>query len=381
MSKPAIAIAAAVGLLGLARLLHAATDGAPTPDDALSRALAEPEPADAEELEQRTSRYLRGWRLALTQQLADGEPDAQADDGEGEQSVAATTFAPEFYFDEEHIYIRSVTFGADRFFVLDAGRTRLPGWPCDAQCLADTRHIRPPSVRAYTTVGELDADLGFEPYEFDGADSVVAIVYAEGKLYVMNDNPPKVYVYRVDGGRVPHEDFYLAGGERSREGDFHPSDIIHLPRDFVHAAGRFYVLDQGTNQDSPKVGVYDTAGTPIPEADFRIDGLNYRVCGSGDDSCEWPETIIHANGALHVRVWVNAPGWPSVDRPIWLYALDGTRTGTFRFDDSAFFAHGMTLANDWFYLLSDVSNIRPRRICAYTPQGQRVEPSDSGRYC
>ena len=212
MSKPAIAIAAAVGLLGFARLLHAAADGAPTPHDALSRALAEPEPtADAEELEQRTSPYLRGWRLALTQRLADGEPDAQDDDGEGDQPVAATTFAP--------------------------------------------------------------------------------------------------------------------------------------------------------------------------EADFRIDGLNYRVCGSGDDSCEWPETIIHANGALHVRVWVTVPGWPSVDRPIWLYALDGTRTGTMHFDDSAFFAHGMTLANDWFYLLSSVSNIRPRRICAYTLQGQRVEPSDSGRYC
>ena len=230
VSKPAIAIAAAVGLLGFARLLHAAADGAPMRGDAPSRSPAASEPADEPELEQRTSRYLRGWRLALTQKLANGEPDAQDDDGEGDQPVAATTFAPEFYFDEEHIYIRSVTFGADRFFVLDAGRTRLPGWPCDAQCLADTRHIRPPSVRAYTTVGELDADLGFEPYEFDGADSVVAIVYAEGKLYVMNDNPPKVYVYRVDGRRVPHEDFYLAGGERSREGDFHPSDIIHLPR-------------------------------------------------------------------------------------------------------------------------------------------------------
>ena len=381
MSKPAIAIAAAVGLLGFAGLLHAAADGARTPGDALSRSPAASEPADAQEHEQHTSRYLQGWRLALTQKPADGEPDAQADDGDDDQPVAATTFAPEFYFNEEHVYIRSVTFGTDRFFVLDAGRTRSPGWPCDAQCLADTRHLRPPSVRAYTTAGDLDASLGFEPYEFDGADSVVAIVYAGGKLYVMNDNPPKVYVYGIDGRRVPNEDFYLAGGERSREEDFHPSDIIHFPVDFVHAAGRFYVLDQGTNQDSPKVGVYDTAGTPIPEADFRIDGLNYRVCGSGDDSCEWPESIIYANGTLHVKVWVRVSGWPSVEHPIWLYALDGTRTGTLHFDDSALFTKGMTLANDWFYLLSNFSNIEPQRICAYTLQGQRVEPSDSGRHC
>ena len=366
MSKLAIAIAAAVGLLGFAGLLHAA---------------AEPG-ADAQEHEEHTSRYLRGWRLALTQKPAEGESDAQADDdGEDDQHVPATTFAPEFYLDEEHIYIRSVTFGADRFFVLDAGRKRLPGWPCDAQCLSETRHLRPPSVRAYTPAGDPDANIGFDAYEFDGADSVVAIVHAGGKLYVMNDNPPKVYVYGVDGRRVPHEDFYLAGGERARE-DGHDSDMVHLPRDFVHAAGRFYVLDQGTNQYSPKVTVYDTAGTRIPGADFRIDGLNYRVCGSGDRSCEWPETIIHANGTLHVRVWVNVPGWPSVDRPLWLYALDGSRTGTLHFDDSALFAQGMTLANDWFYLLSGISNIEPqRRVCAYTLQGQRVEPRDGGRYC
>ena len=366
MSRPAIATAAAVGLLGFAGVLHATADGAPTSGDAPSRSTATSEPADGQELVQHTSRYLRGWWLALTQPPAD-EPDVQADDGD-DQPVAATMFAPEFYFNEEHIYIRSVTFGADRFFVLDAGYTGV-GTP------------RPPSVQAYTTAGDLDVNVGFEPYEFDGEDYVVAIVHAAGKLYVMNSDPPKVYVYTTDGRRVENEDFYLAGGERSREEDFHPSDIIHHPVDFVHAAGRFYVLDPGTNQDSPKVGVYDTAGTRIPEAEFLIDGLNYRVCGSGDDTCEWPESIIHADGTLHVKVWVNVSGWPSVDHPIWLYALDGTRTGTFHFDDSALFTAGMTLANGWFYLLSLPSNIEPQRICAYTLEGQRVEPSDSGRYC
>ena len=366
--ETAIAIALAVGLLGFAGVLHAAADGAPASGDAPLRSTAPSEPADGQELVQHMSRYLRGWRLALTQRLAEGEADVQADDGDDDQPVAATTFAPEFYFDEEHIYIRSVTFGADRFFVLDTGFTGV-GTP------------KPPSVRAYTTAGDLDGNVGFEPYEFDGQDNVVAIVYAAGKLYVMNMDPPKVYVYTTDGRRVENEDFYLAGGERSREEDFHPSDTIHHPEDFVHAAGRFYVLDQGTNQDSPKVGVYDIAGTRIPEAEFLIDGLNYRVCGSGDDTCEWPENIIHANGMLHVKVNVNVPGWPSVDYPIWLYALDGTRTGTLHFDDSARFTHGMTLANGWFYLLSFNSGREPQRICAYTLQGQRVEPSDSGRHC
>ena len=232
-------------------------------------------------------------------------------------------------------------------------------------------------MRAYTTTGDLDASLDFEPYEYDAADHVVAIVYAAGKLYVMNRNPPKVYVYMPDGRRVVEEDFYLAGGERYREED-HDSDMIFGPADFVYAAGRFHVLARGTNQYAPKVWVHDTTGTRMPEAEFQIDGLRFEGCGSGDDSCEWPVSIAYANGILYVEVGVRVAGW--IEYPIWLYATDGNRTGTLHFDESARFTDGMTHANGWFYLLSD-SSTEPYRVCAYTLQGQRVAPSSAGGYC
>ena len=74
-------------------MLHAATDGVPTPGDAPSRSPAASEPgADAQALEEHTSRYLQGWRLALMQSPADGE---SVDDGDGDQPLAATTFAPD----------------------------------------------------------------------------------------------------------------------------------------------------------------------------------------------------------------------------------------------------------------------------------------------
>ena len=40
--------------------------------------------------------------------------------------------------------------------------------------------------------------------------------------------------------------------------------------------------------------VHDTAGTRIPEAEFRIDGLNYRVCGSfATAGSEAPSELHH----------------------------------------------------------------------------------------
>ena len=374
MSKPAIAIAAAGVLLGIAGVLSAAQ----ADDGAAKRADSSPAAStDVPELEHPTSRYSRGWRLALTQQLLEGRQD------DGGQPPDAVAFAPEFDLDDGHVWVTSVAFGEDRFFALDKGRKTIAGWPCDEACYAELANRPPPRMRAYTTTGDLDASLDFEPYEYDAADSVVAIVYAAGKLYVMNRNPPKVYVYMPDGRRVVEEDFYLAGGERYRE-DGHDSDMSHLPMDFVHAADRFYVLDQGSNQYAPKVWVHDTAGTRIPEAEFQIDGLRFESCGSGDDdSCEWPKSIVHADGTLYVRVWLSVPGWPTVDDPIWLYALDGSRAGTLHFDDSALFTAGMTHANGWFYLLSNHSNIRPDRLCAYTLEGQRVAPNaeGAGMYC
>ena len=377
MSKPAIAIAAAGVLLGIAGVLSAAQadDGAAKRAIFASPAKAAPAAStDAPELEQPTSRYTRGWRLAVAQQLLEPPPDG------GGQPSDAVSFAPEFDLDDRHVWVTSMAFGADRFFALDIGSTTTTGWPCDEACYARLANRPPPRVRAYTTTGDLDANLDFEPYEYDAADHVVAIVYAAGKLYVMNRNPPKVYVYMPDGRRVEEEDFYLAGGERYRE-DGHDSDMSHLPVDFVHAAGRFYVLDQGTNQYAPKVWIYDTAGARIPEAEFRIDGLRFEGCGSGDDSCEWPESIVHADGTLYVKVWLRVPGWPTVDHPIWLYALDGSRAGTLHFDDSALFTAGMTHANGWFYLLSNHSNTEPHRLCAYTLQGERLEPNSGDRYC
>ena len=374
MSKPAIAIAAAGVSLGIAGLLSAAQadDGAAKPADSTSPAAS----TDAAELEQRTSRYTRGWRLALAQQLLEGRQDG------GGQPPDAVAFAPEFYLDDGHVWVTSMAFGEDRFFALDIGRTTTAGWPCDEECYVRLANRRPPRVRAYTTTGDLDASLDFEPYEYDAADHVVAIVYAAGKLYVMNRNPPKVYVYMPDGRRVEEEDFYLAGGERYCE-DGHDSDMSRLPVDFVHAAGRFYVLDQGSNQYAPKVWVYDSAGARIPEAEFQIDGLRFEGCGSGNDSCEWPESIVHADGTLYVKVWLRVPGWPTVDHPIWLYVLDGSRAGTRHFDDSALFTDGMTHANGWFYLLSDYSSAEPHRLCAYTLEGQRVAPNaeGAGAYC
>ena len=368
MSKPAIASAAAGVSLGIAGLLSAAQadDGAAAPAAS----------TDAPELEQPASRYTRGWRLAVAQQLLEGRQD------DGGQPPDAVAFAPEFDLDDGHVWVTSVAFGDDRFFALDKGRTWVAGWPCDEACYARLANRPPPRVRAYKTTGDLDASLDFEPYEYDAADSVVAIVYAAGKLYVMNRNPPKVYVYMPDGRRMEEEDFYLAGGERYRE-DGHDSDMSRLPMDFVHAAGRFYVLDQGSNQYAPKVWVYDSAGARIREADFRIDGLRFEGCGSGDDSCEWPESIVHADGTLYVKVWLRVPGWPTVDHPIWLYALDGSRTGTLHFDDSALFTDGMTHANGWFYLLSVHSSAEPYRLCAYTLEGQRVAPNaeGAGMYC
>ena len=362
MSKPAIAIAAAVGLLGIAGLLHAAheADGLAV-QDAPSRSTAAPkESADEPELEQRTS-YLQGWRLALMQPAAD--------DGEDDQRPAATTFVPELYFDEAHVNIVSVTFGADRFFTLDTGY------------VVASHPLRAPNVRAYTPAGDLDPNFGFEPAFYDGADIAEAITYAAGKLYVLNRNPPKVYVYTTDGRRVPDEDFYLAGGERARE-EGYDDDMAFLPVDFTYAAGRFYILDRGTNNHSPKVFVHDTAGARIPEAEFLIDGLNYRVCGSADNTCESVDHIGHANGLLYVQVWLWTPEWPNYDDPFWTYTLDGTRTGTLRFDESARFTYGMTHANDWFYLLSGYSHIdEAQRICAYTQQGERVASSDEDRHC
>ena len=371
MSKPAIASAAVGVSLGIAGLLSAAQA-----DDGAAKSADSAESTDAAELEQPTSRYTRGWRLAVAQQLLEGRQD------DGGQPPDAVAFAPEFDLDDGHVWVTSVAFGEDRFFALDIGRTWVAGWPCDEACYARLADRPPPRVRAYTTTGDLDASLDFEPYEYDAADHVVAIVYAAGKLYVMNRNPPKVYVYMPDGRRVVEEDFYLAGGERYRE-DGHDSDMSRLPVDFVHAAGRFYVLDQGSNQYAPKVWVYDSAGARIREAEFQIDGLRFEGCGSGDDSCEWPESIVHADGTLYVKVWLRVPGWPTVDHPIWLYALDGSRAGTLHFDDSALFTDGMTHANGWFYLLSDYSSTEPYRVCAYTLQGQRVAPNaeGAGMYC
>lgn len=148
----------------------------------------------------------------------------------------------------------------------------------------------------------------------------------------------------------------------------------YSPLDFVHAAGRFYVLDGGSNRDAPKMFVYDTAGLRIPEAEFEIGGLRFESCGQGDGSCEYVQQIAHADGILYVKVRLNERLTSHVT--YWTYALAGDRTGTRYFNDAGN-TDAMTYANDWFYLVSN-SNAEPPRLCAYTPMGQRVQPDSEG---
>ena len=325
-------------------------------------------PADAQKLEQGASRYMRGWRLALI-----------ASDASSDSAIMQSPFAPNFYLEEGHVHVTSIAFGVNRFFALDPRRGVIPGWPCDADCYARFADDPPPSVLAYTTTGQRDSDLDFEPFRYDVADIVEAITYAGGKLYLLNRNPPKVHVYTVDGRRVQAEDFYLAEGERYRtpEGTWRGN---YSPRDFVHAAGRFYVLDGGSNRDAPKVFVYDTAGERIPEAEFAIDGLRFESCGQRDGSCEYVQQIGHADGVIYIKVRLNERLTSHVT--YWTYALAGHRTGTRYFKDAAF-TDAMTYANDWFYVVSNHTD-SPARLCAYTPMGQRVQPDSEGansRFC
>ena len=297
---------------------------------------------------------MRGWRLALTPPL--------------DNTAGSTPFAPSFYLDEAHVYVTSVAFGADRFFALDTRRVSFPGWPCDAGCYAEFADDPPPNVLAYSTTGERDSDMDFEPYRYDVADVMMAITYAGGKLYVLNRNPPKVYVYTVHGRRVRAEDFYLAGGERYRDSELTLRENYH-PLDFVHVAGRFYVLDRGSNRDAPKVFVYDIAGLRIPEAEFEVDGLRFESCGQGEGSCEYVDHIGHADGILYVKVLLNEPNErPVNDVAYWTYALAGHRTGTRYFRD-ALFTNAMTYANGWFFLVSNDTGVRPR-IFTYPPMGE-----------
>lgn len=196
-----VAVRSTTALLGLVGLALAALPTLAADDPVSAPA------ADAQELEQGVSRYTRGWRLALTQPLDDAaestEPQSMtASDASSGNATAPSSFAPNFYLDEEHVYVTSIAFGANRFFALDTRRGLLPGWPCDADCYARFADDPPPSVLAYSTTGQRDADMDFEPYRYDVVDSVEAITYAGGKLYVLNRNPPKVHVYTVDGRRV-----------------------------------------------------------------------------------------------------------------------------------------------------------------------------------
>ena len=139
MSKPAIAIAAAGVLLGIAGVLSAAQadDGAAKRAIFASPAKAAPAAStDAPELEQPTSRYTRGWRLAVAQQLLEPPPDG------GGQPSDAVSFAPEFDLDDRHVWVTSMAFGADRFFALDIGSTRLPGGPATKRATRGWRTVR-----------------------------------------------------------------------------------------------------------------------------------------------------------------------------------------------------------------------------------------------
>lgn len=361
-------------LLGASTAAGEAPDASNAPHVVVAPAYRDTPPAEV-----RRASYLMGWRVALTRRAYVEQPTTKAPSAPAETPPQQQHFAPEFDLVGVHVFVQSVAFGGERFYALDTGRTSFPDWPCDADCYALFSADPPPRVYAYTITGDRDTDIAFEPHQHDAADYVRAIEYADDRLYVLNVNPPKVHAYTLDGARVPGEDFYLAGGEHHRtwDGNGWPNCC---PADFAHADGRFYVLDQGTNNHAPKVFVYDTAGRRDRAAEFQIDGLRYEMCGTGA-VCEYPTHIVHADGALYVKVRVPNS---AVDVPVWRYSMAGAREGTLNFGHSALFTYGMTYANDWLYLLSHINIRGLQRICAYTTQGKRVmstgvEPT--GRFC
>ena len=348
MTRAAVTIAA-LAAMGGAPLVATAD---PSPDAAASAGEAE----YMAELHQRLSQPLRGWRLALL-------------------PSSAPSFAPEFHLDARHVFVRSMAFGGNRFFALDVRRVVSPGWPCDENCRAGFANDPPARVVAYTPSGRRDDRGSFELHRYDVVDDTKAIIWANGKLHALNSNPPKVHAYTKQGQPVQDEGFHLAGGERYRTYDGAARDN-YRPVDFVYAAGRFFVLDGGSNRAAPKVFVYTAEGVHLPEAGFGIDGLRFRDCGSGRGVCEFPTHIAHADGMLYIKVWLPAADGVGADHVWRRYTLDGSRVDAFRFEESARFTMGMTYANGWFYLLSDLV---PQRVCAYTLEGARVAPSQPAR--
>lgn len=352
MTRAAVTIAALAAMGGAP--LAATAD--PSPDGAAAAGEAE----HLAELHQRLSRPFARWRLALL-------------------PTAAPSFAPEFYLDAGHVFVRSMAFGGNRFFALDVRRVVSPGWPCHEACRAGFADDPPARVVTYTLSGRRDHTRGFELYRYDVVDDTKAIIWANGKLHALNSNPPRVHAYTREGQVARDEGFHLAGGERYRTYDGSARDN-YMPLDFVYVAGRFYVLDGGSNRAAPKVFVYTAAGAHLPEAGFEIDGLRFRDCGAGRGICEFPTHISHADGMLYIKVWLPAAdGLRAVT--VWRYTLDGNRVDALRLEESARFTMGMTYANGWFYLLSDLV---PQRVCAYTLEGARVAPGQPARqngYC
>ena len=202
---------------------------------------------------------------------------------------------------------------------------------------SDTTNNCSPGVLVTVT----QAETGFDLHEDNGRPGGIA--YADGRLYVLDYDDEKVYVYEVSGQRVPGSDFDLDEDNGS-------------PRGIAYADGRLYVLDY----DDEKVYVYEASGQRVPGSDFDLDGDN------GD-----PVGIAYADGRLYVLDYD--------DEKVFAYEASGQRVPGADFDlnlEGEYIHDGFDLiayANGRFYVVIDGDNVKFNR---YEASGQRDPDSD-----
>ena len=167
------------------------------------------------------------------------------------------------------------------------------------------------------------------------------IAFANGRLYVVDADDDKVYVYDVSGQRVPAAEFDL-------------EDRFVFARGITFARGRFHVADPVGDE----VLVFDTSGQRVPAAEFDLDPDN-------DD----PFGITFGNGRFYV-----------VDdtvfdiNKVFAHQASGQRVPAAKLDldrdnDDP---HGITFGNGRFYVV----DWRDDKAYAYKASGQRVPAAD-----
>ena len=175
-------------------------------------------------------------------------------------------------------------------------------------------------------------------YLHDDNRSPYGIAHANGRLYVVNRDDYKVYVYTVDGQHVAAADF-----------DLH--DVNERPTGIAHANGRLYVADW----DDEKVYVYTVDGQHVAAADFDL-----------HDDNESPTGIAHANGRLYVADINN--------NKVYVHTVDGQHVAAADFDlhDDNESPTGIAHANGRLYVV-DINN---DKVYVHTVDGQHVAAAD-----